>query len=61
MTTQLDVILGRYRARLQSMRSVDDTVGALYRRLACTGLLANTIVIYTSDNGFKLGGSRSRT
>ncbi|KAG2440650.1 hypothetical protein HYH02_010229 [Chlamydomonas schloesseri] len=46
---------GRYRARLQSLRAVDDTIEAVVKRLACHGLLENTIFMFTSDNGFKLG------
>ncbi|KAG2440647.1 hypothetical protein HYH02_010226 [Chlamydomonas schloesseri] len=46
---------GRYRARLQSLRAVDDTIDAIMKRLACHGLLDNTVLMYTSDNGFKLG------
>eukprot|EP00198_Chlamydomonas_reinhardtii_P008375 XP_001697712.1 predicted protein [Chlamydomonas reinhardtii] len=46
---------GRYRARLQSLRAVDDTIDAVMKRLACHGLLDNTVIMYTSDNGFKLG------
>ncbi|PNH09674.1 Arylsulfatase [Tetrabaena socialis] len=48
-------ITERYRARLRSLKSVDDTVAALVSRLACRGLLDNTVLMYTSDNGFKLG------
>ncbi len=44
-----------YRARLEAARSVDDTVAALVSSLACRGLLDDTVIIYTSDNGFKLG------
>ncbi|KAG2446696.1 hypothetical protein HYH02_008262 [Chlamydomonas schloesseri] len=51
----LPSITARYRARLQALRSVDDTVAALVSRLACRGLLDRTVFIYTSDNGFKLG------
>ncbi|PNW86422.1 hypothetical protein CHLRE_02g085850v5 [Chlamydomonas reinhardtii] len=51
----LPSITARYRARLQALRSVDDTVSALVSRLACRGLLNRTVFIYTSDNGFKLG------
>jgi N-acetylglucosamine-6-sulfatase len=35
-----------YRAALRSLQSVDDLVAAV------TGKLDNTVVIYTSDNGF---------
>ncbi|KAG2489558.1 hypothetical protein HYH03_012009 [Edaphochlamys debaryana] len=46
---------GRYRARLQALRVVDDTIEAIMSRLACHGLVDDTVIMYTSDNGFKLG------
>ncbi|KAG2425490.1 hypothetical protein HXX76_013699 [Chlamydomonas incerta] len=46
---------GRYRARLQSLLAVDDTIEAVVKRLACHGRLDNTVFMFTSDNGFKMG------
>ncbi|WP_338399424.1 sulfatase [Persicobacter psychrovividus] len=40
---------------LACVRSVDDSVGDIYQYLEDHGLLDNTIVIYTSDQGFFLG------
>jgi arylsulfatase A-like enzyme len=40
---------------LATIQSVDDNVGRLLDYLARTGLSKNTIVIYTSDQGFFLG------
>lgn len=40
---------------LACVRSVDDSVGEIYAYLEENGLLDNTIVIYTSDQGFYLG------
>jgi arylsulfatase A-like enzyme len=40
---------------LRCVRGVDDNVGRLLAHLARTGELDNTIVIYTSDQGFMLG------
>ncbi|MBS2099731.1 sulfatase family protein [Carboxylicivirga linearis] len=40
---------------LACVRSVDDSVGEMYEYLEEKGLLDNTIVIYTSDQGFFLG------
>ncbi|KAG2487045.1 hypothetical protein HYH03_014291 [Edaphochlamys debaryana] len=45
----------RYRARQQALRAVDDTIGALVDRLRCLGLHDETLLFFTSDNGFKLG------
>ena len=41
-----------YRAALRSLQSVDDLVAAVMATLKVTGKLDNTVVIYTSDNGF---------
>jgi len=40
---------------LRCVASVDDNVGRLLDHLEATGLAANTIVVYTSDQGFFLG------
>jgi arylsulfatase A-like enzyme len=40
---------------LAAVQSVDDSVGRLLDVLDTTGLVKNTIVIYTSDQGFFLG------
>src|SRR5262249_37479467 len=43
------------RAYCATLVSVDDSVGRLYEALKAAGLLDNTLLIYTSDNGFALG------
>jgi len=40
---------------LRCVRGVDDNIAKLLARLEATGELANTIVIYTADQGFMLG------
>jgi N-acetylglucosamine-6-sulfatase len=52
---QRAAILAGYRQRLRSLASVDEAVGAIVNRLAALGILDDTYVIFTSDNGFKLG------
>jgi arylsulfatase A-like enzyme len=47
-----------YRAALRSLQSVDDLVAAVVAALRDTGKLDNTVVIYTSDNGFLFGDHR---
>ena len=47
-----------YRAELQSLQSVDDLVGAVVDELQSTGKLGNTMIIYTSDNGYEYGDHR---
>jgi N-acetylglucosamine-6-sulfatase len=47
-----------HRARIRSLQSVDDQVAALVDALEETGELANTYVVFTSDNGYLLGEHR---
>lgn len=47
-----------HRARLRSLQAVDDGVSSTLRALAAQGELSNTLVIFTSDNGFLLGEHR---
>jgi arylsulfatase A-like enzyme len=47
-----------YRLRLESLLSVDEMVDRVVRTLDETGALGETIIIYTSDNGFLLGEHR---
>jgi len=43
------------RAYLATLMSVDESVGRVYQTLHETGQLDNTLVLFTSDNGFVLG------
>ncbi|PNW86425.1 hypothetical protein CHLRE_02g086000v5 [Chlamydomonas reinhardtii] len=45
----------RFRARLQALRAVDDTLALMLSRLACHDLLDDTVIVFSSDSGFKLG------
>lgn len=47
-----------YRGRLQSLQAVDEMVDGLFERLEHHGILDNTYVFYTSDNGFHIGQHR---
>lgn len=48
-----------YRARLQALQSVDELVGGLIAVLEKNpAVLANTYIIYTSDNGYHIGQHR---
>lgn len=44
--------------RLRALKSVDDGVAAMIGQLRKDGALKNTIVIFTSDNGFSMGEHR---
>ena len=43
------------RAYYGTILSVDDSVGRIYEALKGTGQLDNTLIVFTSDNGFALG------
>ena len=47
-----------YRAELQALQSVDDLVEAVVDALKQAGKLDDTVIIYTSDNGFLFGEHR---
>ena len=49
----------RYRDRLTSLLAVDELVGGLIARLRRDGRLSDTLVIFTSDNGYLLGEHRA--
>jgi arylsulfatase A-like enzyme len=51
-------ILNRYRNRLESLLAVDEAVNQIVTQLNTSGLLGNTYVIFTSDNGFMQGQHR---
>jgi N-acetylglucosamine-6-sulfatase len=51
----------RHRARIRTLRSVDDQVAATVEVLEDTGELSNTYIFFTSDNGFLLGEHRLRS
>ncbi|KAG2452192.1 hypothetical protein HYH02_003223 [Chlamydomonas schloesseri] len=44
-----------YRTRAQSMLTIDQQLDRLVTKLECLGILNNTYIFFTSDNGFKLG------
>jgi N-acetylglucosamine-6-sulfatase len=47
-----------YRAELQTLQSVDDLVAAVVQALQQAGKLDDTLIVYTSDNGFLYGQHR---
>jgi arylsulfatase A-like enzyme len=47
-----------YRSRLESLLAVDDAVGRVVHTLRRSGELHNTVIIFTSDNGYLLGEHR---
>jgi arylsulfatase A-like enzyme len=47
-----------YQNRLRAVKAVDEAIGAFLDDLEAREALANTIIVVTSDNGFKLGHFR---
>ena len=50
-----------YRCRLESLLAIDDGVKRVVKALKDQGELDNTVVLYTSDNGFMAGEHRIAT
>jgi arylsulfatase A-like enzyme len=61
MTAQDEAdIDARYQARVGSLMAVDDAVARIVATLKDTGALQNTVIMFTSDNGFFYGEHRIR-
>jgi len=57
-SARIDALTKLHRGRLRSLLAVDDLVKRLVDTLRATGELADTLLIFTSDNGFLLGQHR---
>jgi arylsulfatase A-like enzyme len=53
-----DRMISLFRSRIRSLRAVDDQLGALLAELERTGERENTVILFTSDNGYLLGEHR---
>ncbi|KAI1125664.1 arylsulfatase [Nemania abortiva] len=56
--TTIEKLDGLYRARAQSLLGVDDIIEDVIAKLEEKGILNNTFVIYTADNGWHIGNHR---
>lgn len=54
----LDYLAAEQQQRLESLLALDEAVGALLAALAAAGELANTLIVFTSDNGYLMGQHR---
>jgi arylsulfatase A-like enzyme len=50
-----DTLERKYRATLETLQSVDDLVEAVVGELESADMLEDTVIVYTSDNGFLFG------
>ena len=55
---EVDTIDGNYRDRIRALQAVDEAVADIVATLASTGRLANTYIVFTSDNGYHMGEHR---
>jgi arylsulfatase A-like enzyme len=55
---QTTTIQRKYRCRIESLLSVDEGVGRILDALQASGELDNTVIVFTSDNGFFHGEHR---
>jgi arylsulfatase A-like enzyme len=56
--SRINEIKVRYQSRLESLLAVDDLVQRVANALANTGVLDNTVLMFTSDNGYFHGEHR---
>jgi arylsulfatase A-like enzyme len=53
-------IAEKYRQRLESLVAVDEAIASVVAALRASGELGNTLIVFTSDNGFLQGEHRIR-
>lgn len=56
----IDAMARLHRSRLESLLAVDDAVGRIVDALGAAGALEETVIVFTSDNGYLLGEHRFR-
>jgi arylsulfatase A-like enzyme len=60
VSSEIEDIDLQYRSRLQSMQAVDEMIARVVQVLERSGLLRDTYIFFTSDNGFHMGQHRLR-
>lgn len=58
--SDLDAMTIAYRQRLETLKAVDEMVARVVQALKDTGELENTLIVFTSDNGYLQGQHRIR-
>jgi N-acetylglucosamine-6-sulfatase len=56
--TDIDCLQKQYWRRIEAMRAVDDMLGSLIGYTDRKGVTANTVFVFTSDNGYMMGEHR---
>lgn len=56
--TQVDYNDHFYRSRLRALQAIDELVDGVVKRLERYGIIDNTYIFYTSDNGYHIGQHR---
>src|SRR5215203_3555871 len=59
--TQIAEIDAHHEKRVESLQSVDDLVAAVVGKLGAQGMLSNTYIVFTSDNGWHHGEHRIKS
>ena len=59
--TQIAEIDAHHEKRVESLQSVDDLVAAVVGKLGAQGVLSNTYIVFTSDNGWHHGEHRIKS
>lgn len=57
-SSKIEDVQRLYRSKLEAIRAIDDLVGEVVAALAQNGELGNTVLVFTSDNGYLLGQHR---
>jgi N-acetylglucosamine-6-sulfatase len=57
-TAMVRAVNESYSQQLETLQSVDRAIGDLEEKLAATGQLENTVIVFTTDNGFFYGEHR---
>lgn len=57
-SAHINCLLTTYRNAIETMMAVDDLIGTVVAELQATGELNDTVLVFTSDNGYLLGEHR---
>jgi len=57
-SAEISTMRSHHEYRLEMLKTVDEMVGRLVAKLKGTGQMNNTYVVFTSDNGYRLGEHR---